>query len=39
MVKIVNDELTRLMGPVDPKVYYSSAGTDRGDDGGPSGFR
>lgn len=26
MIKIVNDELTRLMGPVDPKVYYVSPG-------------
>ncbi|MCI0499853.1 MAG: signal recognition particle protein [Planctomycetales bacterium] len=26
MVKIVNDELTRLMGPVDPKIYYVSPG-------------
>ena len=26
MVKIVNDELTKLMGPVDPKVYYVSPG-------------
>jgi signal recognition particle subunit SRP54 len=26
MVKIVSDELTKLMGPVDPKVYYVSPG-------------
>lgn len=26
MVKIVNDELTRLMGPVDTKVYFVSPG-------------
>jgi len=26
MVKIVNDELTKLMGPVDPKIYYVSPG-------------
>jgi signal recognition particle subunit SRP54 len=26
MVKIVNDELIRLMGPVDPKIYYVSPG-------------
>ena len=26
MVKIVSDELTKLMGPVDPKVYYISPG-------------
>ncbi len=26
MVKIVNDELTKLMGPVDPTVYYVSPG-------------
>jgi signal recognition particle subunit SRP54 len=26
MVKIVNDELTRLMGPVDTRIYYVSPG-------------
>ena len=26
MVKVVSDELTKLMGPVDPKVYYVSPG-------------
>ena len=26
MVKIVNDQLTQLMGPVDPKIYYVSPG-------------
>ncbi|MHC4855216.1 MAG: signal recognition particle protein [Planctomycetota bacterium] len=26
MVKIVSDELTKLMGPVDPKIYYVSPG-------------
>ena len=26
MVKIVNDELTRLMGPVDSKIYFVSPG-------------
>ena len=26
MVKIVNDELTKLMGPVDSKIYYVSPG-------------
>jgi signal recognition particle subunit SRP54 len=26
MVKIVNDQLTKLMGPVDPKIYYISPG-------------
>jgi len=26
MIKIVNDELTRLMGPVDSKIYYVSPG-------------
>jgi signal recognition particle subunit SRP54 len=26
MVKIVNDELVKLMGPVDPKIYYVSPG-------------
>ncbi len=26
MVKLVQDELTRLMGPVDPRIYYVSPG-------------
>ncbi|OHB59253.1 MAG: signal recognition particle protein [Planctomycetes bacterium RBG_13_44_8b] len=26
MVKIVNDELTKLMGPADPKIYFVSPG-------------
>jgi len=26
MIKIVNDKLTELMGPVDPKIYYVSPG-------------
>ncbi|MFZ9011155.1 MAG: signal recognition particle protein [Anaerohalosphaeraceae bacterium] len=26
LIKVVNDELTKLMGPVDPKIYYVSPG-------------
>ena len=26
MIKIVSDQLTQLMGPVDPKIYYVSPG-------------
>jgi len=26
MIKIVNDELTRLMGPVDTRIYFVSPG-------------
>ena len=26
LIKVVSDELTKLMGPVDPKIYYVSPG-------------
>ena len=38
-VKIVNDELTKLMGPVDTQIYYVSPGPTLILAGGPSGLR
>ena len=37
IVKIVNEELTRLMGERDAAHYHQSQGADCGDAGGPSG--